>query len=243
MKKIAYDQMFANELTHAWYIGTRGLMYSQLKKVVKKDAKILDFGCGTGGTIKFLIKKGYKNIYGIDSSKYAIQLCKKRGITNIKVASINEVPFKSNFFDAVICMDVLYHSGVNVQKALREVRRLLKTNGLFYSQEPAYFWLKSEHDLAIETGRRFTKKSLFQYFKKSSLQNLKISYFNSIIFVPIVILRIKDKLIKKDHYDSDVSKLPEILNRLMFLSLILETKIIKYFSLPFGLSLISIWKK
>ena len=44
MKKIAYDQMYENELTHAWYIGTRQLMIDALKKYLNKNAKILDAG-------------------------------------------------------------------------------------------------------------------------------------------------------------------------------------------------------
>ncbi len=243
MKKIAYDQMYENEITHAWYVGTRTLMQSHLDNLIKKNAKILDLGCGTGGTIKFLQNNGYKNIYGVDSSKYAIQLCKKRGIKNIKLGNANKIPFKNSSFDAVICMDVLYHAGVDIEKTLIEIERILKKNAVFYSEEPAYYWLRSKHDLAIETKRRFTKKNLFQYFKNSKLKNIKNSYFNLIFFTPIALARIKDKILKTDKFDSDVKQLPSILNKLMLISLSFEIKILKYLSLPFGLSIISIWKK
>jgi len=243
MKRIAYDQMFANELTHAWYVGTREILYKQIKAHIKKKAKILDLGCGTGGTIKFLKDHGYKTIYGIDRSKYAINLCKKRGIKNIKIGSANKVPFKDNFFDAVICMDVLYHSGIEVAKATKEIARIIKIDGICYSQEPAYNCLRSKHDLTIETKRRFTKSLILSSFKNSGLKSVKISYFNTIFFLPIVAARIKDKIFKKEAFDSDVNKLPNLLNKAMLLSLRLETSILNYFDLPFGLSIISVWKK
>ena len=50
MQKNAYTEMYAQELTHGWYRGTREVLLAHLKKL-KPQAKILDAGCGTGGTI------------------------------------------------------------------------------------------------------------------------------------------------------------------------------------------------
>lgn len=243
MKKIAYDQMFANELTHAWYVGTRKLMLSQVEKYVKKDSKILDAGCGTGGTIAFLKKNGFKNIYGIDKSKYAILLCKKRQLNKVSQADINKVPYNKNTFDAVICLDVLYHKGVNLKDALSEASRVLKKGGIFYSQEPAFNWLKSEHDVAIDTQRRFKKREIMNIFARSGFKNIKSSYFNFLFFIPIILSRLKNKLIGQKIEGSDVNELPGLLNYLLLLSLRLESMLIKYITLPFGISVVSIWKK
>lgn len=78
MQKIAYREMFENEMSHAWYIGTGKLMIDFLKSLLDKKAKILDAGCGTGGTIKFLQKAGFKNVIGIDSSSEALRFCLKK---------------------------------------------------------------------------------------------------------------------------------------------------------------------
>lgn len=243
MKKIAYDQMFANELTHAWYLGTRELMTTQLKDFVNKDSKILDIGCGTGGTIALLKKNGFKNIYGIDKSKYAILLCKKRQLNNVSQADINKVPYNKNTFDAVICLDVLYHKGVNLKDALSEASRVLKKGGIFYSQEPAFNWLKSKHDVVIETEMRFTKREIIDFFTKSGFKNIKSSYFNFLFFLPIVLSRLKNMLLGQKKVESDVNKLPGLLNHLLLFSLWLESILIKYVTLPFGISVVSIWKK
>ena len=44
----------------------------------KKKLKVLDYGCGEGSNINYLIKKlGYDG-YGVDISKPSIKVCKKK---------------------------------------------------------------------------------------------------------------------------------------------------------------------
>ena len=235
--------MYENELTHAWYLGTRQLMLSQIKNSINKKSKILDAGCGTGGTIVYLRKNGYKNVFGIDSSKFAINYNKKRKIKNVSLASIDKIPFKNNSFDAVICMDVLYHKDVDPKSAVEEIFRVLKNGGIFYSQEPAYDWLKSGHDRIIETKKRFKRKELVDVISTSGLENIKNSHFNTILFLPIAISRFKNRIHERGDSGSDVDKLPALLNLLMLFSLNLEAKILKFTNLPFGLSIVSLWRK
>ena len=243
MKKIAYRQMYENEITHFWYITTRNLMIDFLKKSLREDAKILDAGCGTGGTMIYLEKVGFKNIVGVDESLEALKYCRKRNLKNIKLASVNKLPFKDESFDAVICLDVLYHKGVQSKKALSEFKRVLKPKGLVYLQEPAYNWLKSKHDKAIETENRFTKTSLFNLIKLTDLKVLKISYFNTLLLLPIFLKRLKDKFHPSKSKSSDVYRLPKIINQTVLLIMMLESKLVKNFYLPWGLSIICIAKK
>ena len=243
MKPIAYREMYDNELTHGWYVGTRKLLIKFLKKYSSINARILDAGCGTGGTIKFLKEAGFKNIVGIDNSQTALKFCKKRKITNISLGSVNNLPSKSNYFDIVICLDVLYHQDADPALALKEFQRVLKKGGLLYLQEPAYNFLKSRHDLAISTQRRFTKNQIEKMLSAAGFKILRISYFNTLMFVPIALKRFIDKLFKKDEISSDVYSLSPVLNKLIAVSLNLESDLLKYFNLPFGLSIICLEKK
>jgi len=244
MKKIAYKEMFENELTHAWYLATRKLMISFLQKYLKKNAKILDAGCGTGGTIIYLKKKNPKwQLCGIDVSQIALNYCKKRNIKNLKLGSINKLPYKDDYFDAVVCLDVLYHKGINLQKAISEFDRILKPQGIIYVQEPAFNWLKSKHDNAIETERRFTKDDLEILAKKASFKIVKCSYFNSLLFIPIAVKRIGNKIFFSKTAESDVFQLPGFINRTMLELLNFEAKLFQKFDFPFGLSIICLAKK
>jgi len=242
MKKIAYKEMFENEMIHGWYLGTREMMINTIIKYLPKKAKILDAGCGTGGTIKYLHKVGYKNITGIDISPEAIAFCKRRGLTKIKIGSVNNLRFNDRVFDAILCLDVLYHSGVNPKKATNEFCRVLKKGGLLYLQEPSYEWLKSNHDKAIQTRSRFTRRQLESYLQFSGFKVLKCSYFNTIFFLPMMLKRLLEKVIPQNN-TSDVQPLPALANTLLAKTLHVEHKLLDNFNLPFGLSIVCVAQK
>jgi SAM-dependent methyltransferase len=235
--------MFENELTHAWYLATRRLMIFFLKRYLSRDAKILDAGCGTGGTIKYLQKSRFKNITGIDVSKEAIKFCRQRGIINVGLGSINKLRFKNQSFDAVICLDVLCEKGVSPEKALSEFKRVLKPKGVIYLQEPSYDWLKSKHDKVVYVRHRSTRKEIEKLMELSQFKVVRCSYFNSLLFIPLAVKRLKDKMLDLNTDRSDVCSLPKFINSFMLLILNFEAKIIQKFNLPFGLSIICLAKK
>ena len=54
-----------------------------------------------------------------------------RNNTAYQVADIQDLPFEDNSFDMVIANSMLYHVP-DIEKGLREVRRVLKKGGVFY---------------------------------------------------------------------------------------------------------------
>lgn len=105
-----------------------------------KPAKILDAGCGRGFYIKLFSYLTFpKKIVGIDISETYTQ--KAKTITQndkrveVAVASIYKLPFKDNYFDCVVCSEVLEHLDDDL-KALQELRRVLKPNGILLITVP-----------------------------------------------------------------------------------------------------------
>src|SRR4030042_1243417 len=104
------------------------------KKYSQKSVKtILDAGCGTGGHVIPLAKRGYK-VTGFDASEVMIQKAKEKAegipfyVMNIGNFNINEK------FDACICMFAVMNyltSNEEIQQALANVRRHLKSDSLF----------------------------------------------------------------------------------------------------------------
>ena len=92
------------------------------KKALKfATGKILDVGCGAGRHTLFLQNKGY-DIIGIDTSKLAIEVCKKRGCKKCKVVDIFKNNFKPSSFDTILLMG----TNIGIAGTLKRTIRLLK---------------------------------------------------------------------------------------------------------------------
>jgi ubiquinone/menaquinone biosynthesis C-methylase UbiE len=95
-----------------------------------KGKRILDLGCGPGIHAKKLFDMGAK-IKGIDISKELIELARKEAPEiEFKLGDAEKLPYKNSEFDIVVSSLVLCHLK-NWGKVLREVKRVLKRNGIF----------------------------------------------------------------------------------------------------------------
>lgn len=99
----------------------------------RRPKKILDVGCGRGFYIKALGLYSFpKEIYGIDTNEMYLRKARKNILDKrIKIlnASAYHLPFPNNYFDFVICSEVLEHLKFD-GKALREINRVLKDEGV-----------------------------------------------------------------------------------------------------------------
>ncbi len=237
--------MYEVEDTHFWYQGMRSIAKTLLNRylVKKKNIRLLDAGCGTGKGIIFL--QQYGKVDGFDISKEAVRFCHLRGLKQVITGSIDKIPYKDNTFDAVICFDVLGQREVsNDQKAVKEFYRVLKPGGILLIRIAAFNWLYGYHDVAVHTKQRYNAYQLKKLFKKIQFQELKITYANLFLFPLIVLVRIISRIFgTKGKGASDVDHLNPILNKLFYYPLFVESILIRFISLPFGLSIIGVAKK
>jgi SAM-dependent methyltransferase len=97
--------------------------------------RILEIGCGKGAILSFLQHSGH-TVSGIDMDREAIAECSAtHPDVEAKVVSGNVLPFDSGCFDVVLSLDVFEHIRDSDQH-LREVRRVLKPDGLYLLQTP-----------------------------------------------------------------------------------------------------------
>lgn len=239
--------MFELEDNHWWYLGLRALVCSSLNRILHKSdrLRILDVGCGTGG---LLARCGANKAFGLDLSDEAIRFCKLRKLNNRVIkASACAIPFNEQSFDLIVSLDVLYHRGVGSDLgALKEFYRILDQDGLVFLNLPAYDFLRSEHDRAIHTGHRYTRKELGEKVEKAGFEIEKITYRNTILFPWAVVKRFWEGIFLKNGKipRSDLRPLPDLINKLLACLLLLENRfIVSIFSFPFGLSLFCIARK
>jgi ubiquinone/menaquinone biosynthesis C-methylase UbiE len=103
----------------------------QILRILEKHSgdTLLDVGCGSG-EITTVIKEttNFSGVYGVDISEEAVSLACEKGIKAFKAdLSISQLPFENDFFDIVICGEVIEHL---FDTDFFEVYRVLKPKGV-----------------------------------------------------------------------------------------------------------------
>src|SRR5947209_20505948 len=114
--------MALREERHWWYTGMRRVALALLAHTLdgQRQLRILDAGCGTGGTTIELRRFG--DVVGVDLAWEALEPARGRGLNALACASIERLPFASATFDVATSFEVVYHLGVaNDTTALAEV--------------------------------------------------------------------------------------------------------------------------
>ncbi len=105
---------------------------------VPKDARILDIGCGIGGFIEALKRKGYTRAEGIDISPQMVAIANQLGIDSVHQADL--LPFlRSNpgTFDVISGLDIIEHfSKDELVELLLLVQGALKPGGIAVFRTP-----------------------------------------------------------------------------------------------------------
>lgn len=98
--------------------------------------RILDLGCGEGEFLSICQDKGL-DCFGVDISDYALKKAKSKIKGEFFRANLEKdnLPFPSGYFDAVTIFDTVEHLK-NPQPVFKEVKRVLKRNGLFFLTTP-----------------------------------------------------------------------------------------------------------
>lgn len=101
------------------------------------NSVVLEVACGSGGPAMFVAESTGCKIHGVDSNENAIETARNQSSQiQFKVADANQaLPFDSDTFDAIYCMDAVNHL-TNRLQILREWSRLLKRGGRFLYTDP-----------------------------------------------------------------------------------------------------------
>lgn len=117
-----------NKLYLQNYGTSRDYLNKEFLKRFSHSLRILELGTNVGVQLLFLQKMGFKNLYGIEMNRDAVELSKKisKGIDIIQGSAL-DIPFKDDFFDIVFTSGVLIHiSPKDIKKVLKEIYRCSK---------------------------------------------------------------------------------------------------------------------
>lgn len=98
---------------------------------VRRSARVLDAGCGTGLIGDALHILGYGKLYGCDLSQAMIEIAKSKGIyKQLLHADLCQVlPYEDDEFDATTCLGTLSFFE-NAEPAFREFCRVTRREGI-----------------------------------------------------------------------------------------------------------------
>lgn len=238
------------EESHWWFVGRRSIVLSALERGLehKKGLNILDAGCGGGATLASLSRYGCAQ--GMELSEEAVDYARQRG-REVSRGSIESAPFASEGFDLALALDVIEHVPDDLA-ALGELYRVLRPGGSVLVTVPAFEALWSAHDVANGHYRRYTLPGLRERVETSGFEVVNATYFNALLFPPILaVRRIKNLLRSSERSsecssekgESDIAELPRPLNGLLAGIFSSEARLVGRYRPPFGVSALCLARK
>ncbi|MCB1195859.1 class I SAM-dependent methyltransferase [bacterium] len=245
MEKQLYDEMFAVEEAHWWFVGRRNIVLYLLRKFLAKskthkNIHIADIGCGCGANI--LAFQQYYTVTGFEPFDDAVSYCRKRGISVRKGALPDAIDAERLSFDAVVMLDVLEHIKEDT-KSLERVHELLRDDGIILLTVPAYQWLYSPRDAEHHHVRRYAKPELDKKLRHAGFEPVLLSYYNFCLFPIVAFVRIMSKIIPSRKMKSDVWVPVWGVNKVLRFIFQIEKYVLRITGFPFGVSLIAVCRK
>ncbi len=213
---------------HWWYRGRRTVIEGVIDSLrLPARARILDAGCGSGRNMLELARHG--TVTGVELSETSVALARERRAGEVVAGSVLEMPFPPDSFDLA---------------ALRELRRTVAPGGALLVTVPAYPSLWSGHDEINHHYRRYTRRSLQRVAEQAGWEQVRTTYFNSLLLPMAALLRVMERLNTKTTESSlDLWVPPAPVNWLLERPLALEAALIAHGArIPAGLSLLAVFR-
>ena len=160
---------------------------------------LLEVGCGNG-QLWMKKRKDIRNreIFLTDVSDGMLEDAKQNLNDNFSFFVVNceNIPFKKDFFDAIIANHVLFYLN-DLNQGLSEIKRVLKKNGVFYSTTYSKNHMREINELVKEFNSNvyLSEQPLYHRFGLENGEMLLKQYFKNV-----------DCKIYKDYLDIDDAK-------------------------------------
>ena len=246
MERVEYKRLAQAEERMWWFRGLHANLIAALAHgaLPSQPPRILDAGCGTGGLLARLARAfPHALLVGLELDRGAAATAREKSGQSISVGSVDRLPFDAHAFDAIVSADVLCHRGVDEAGALAEFSRCLRPRGVVVLNLPAYRWLHSAHDRAVDNARRYGRREVAGMLSAAGFGTVRAGYWNTFLF-PLMVLRRKLGPRARSGSPSDVAILPAPLEAVFAALLALETRLREAgVGFPFGGSILAVARK
>jgi SAM-dependent methyltransferase len=251
MEPAYYEEYYRNEREHWWFRARESILRRQMERMISLGRipfrpRILNIGIATGRSSQWLGELG--DVVSLEYDSECCRLTRERTGLEIVEGTVLDLPWESDSFDVVCAFDVIEHVEDDI-RAVAEMKRVCRKNGILFVTVPASPLLWSEHDKINHHFRRYRFGELKALFKGCDL--LLCSGFNSLLFAPIAVHRVVRRM-AESLSGSRNSPLKSDLSRSQFsaLSRLLETIfrlenlwLSRGIALPWGVSAMTIARR
>ena len=126
-----------------------GMPILEQKALLLAKGKVLDVGCGAGSHSLYLQNEKKMDVTAIDISEKAVEACKLRGVSNVKVEDILHFETDEKFDTIILLMNGtgIFGKLENVSNYLQKLKSLLAENGqiLIDSSDIIYMFDEDEN--------------------------------------------------------------------------------------------------
>lgn len=219
---------------HWWFRGRLAVITAALERALpRRPVRLLEVGCGTGNVLGALGRFG--EAVGMETHPALAGAARAAGLDVREGRLPGDLVVPPGWADVVLALDVLEHLD-DEAAALATARQALAEGGLLLVTVPAYQWLWSGHDVALGHYRRYTASRLRAVVEHAGFRVLRLSYFNTLLFPALVLLRAWKRLVGDTTHD--LRRPPPAVNRGLALVFALERHVVGRCVLPFGGSLL-----
>lgn len=237
-----YRIFFEIQKTHWWFTNKKKIVLDVINRHLDKTTQpqILDIGCGSGLMLDALQNIG--NTCGMDMSDDAIRFSNEIFDGRVEKGALpDQIPYRDNCFDLIVALDVIEHVDEDVH-SLKAIHSKLVPKGKAVITVPAYMFLWSPFDELNEHKRRYTLTDFNKKLVQAGFKVEKISYFNTILFPVVFVVRMLNKVLKRDGAsDLDMPMIP--LNYVLGKIFGIERFLLRFTNLPFGVSILAVASK
>lgn len=228
------------EESYWWHRGRQRIVRRLLDRYVSPEARVLDIGCGPGGTT--LAYAGGRRVLATDSSPESLKWASERGLT-VAAMDATRLAVTPGSLDAVVALDILEHvhddAGV-----LREAFRALRPGGVLVVTVPAYQFLWSNHDDAVGHLRRYTRGPLVRMVRDCGFRVVVGEYTMAAILPAAMVVRLAERLRPKvAEPKAKFTPLPKVVSAVLERVVGLGPIPVPLLPVPFGLSVVVVARR
>jgi len=126
-KRVRSEAYWDERLAETWDERTWPTKNEMIAARTGSDDVILDIACGNGSILRDLKARGYRNLHGLEISRYAVRRLAEEGIV-MHHGSIPILPLPDQSYDVAIASQVLEHV-IRRNRFAEEIARVLKPGG------------------------------------------------------------------------------------------------------------------